>query len=110
MAAGLGLAIVVAVVLMVVWVHRRRERAEEMERVPHRSTGTDNNNGSKAWIEATNHREARGKKGRKEKEKNGLKKKKGKDAGKRRREPLGEDAIRLRSVACSVPKEGVQTT
>ncbi|XP_041963485.1 neurogenic locus notch homolog protein 1 isoform X1 [Alosa sapidissima] len=98
---GLGLAVVVAVVLVVMWVRRRRrERAGESDRVRHRSTGTDNgknNNGSKAWIETASHRGERGK-DRREKEKNGLKKKKGKgkDTGKKRREPLGEDAIRLR--------------
>ncbi|KAL2084424.1 hypothetical protein ACEWY4_019942 [Coilia grayii] len=105
-AVGLGVMSLLAVVLVVVWVRRRRRRRrggarveeEERERVRHRSTGSDNNNGSKAWVEAGNLREERsGGKGRRGHEKNGglKKKKKAKETGKKRREPLGEDAIRL---------------
>ncbi|XP_030641512.1 neurogenic locus notch homolog protein 1 [Chanos chanos] len=97
-AVGLGLALVVIVVVSVIWRRRRRQRRGRGERVHHRSTVTENNNGSKAWTRRTNSREERGRGGR-ERDRNGLKKKKKeKESGKRRREPLGEDAIQLRTL------------
>jgi hypothetical protein len=88
------------VVLVLRRVRRRREEREGGgERVRHRSTVTENDSGAnvaKAWAQHTPHREQRGRTGR-EKGRNGIKKKKAKEAEKkRRREPLGEDALRLR--------------
>uniref|UniRef100_A0A4W5PJJ4 Uncharacterized protein n=1 Tax=Hucho hucho TaxID=62062 RepID=A0A4W5PJJ4_9TELE len=88
------------VVLVIRRVRRRRaEREGGGERVRHRSTVTEKDsvaNVAKAWAQHTPHREQRGRTGR-EKDRNGIKKKKAKEAEKkRRREPLGEDALRLR--------------
>ncbi|XP_035601795.1 neurogenic locus notch homolog protein 1-like isoform X1 [Oncorhynchus keta] len=99
-ATGLVLALVLMVVLVIRRVRRRREEREGGgERVRHRSTVTENDSGAnvaKAWAQHTPHREQRGRTGR-EKGRNGIKKKKAKEAEKkRRREPLGEDALRLR--------------
>ncbi|XP_076868481.1 neurogenic locus notch homolog protein 1 isoform X2 [Brachyhypopomus gauderio] len=97
-ASGMGVALAVVGVALLVWVRRRRRRRMGGERVRHRSTATDDNNGSKAWTRrsADQHKE-RSRRDR-EKDRNGAKKKKkkGKEAGKRRSEPLGEDAIRMR--------------
>ncbi|KAG9283744.1 hypothetical protein AMEX_G2546 [Astyanax mexicanus] len=93
-----GVVVALAVVGMVlVWLRRRRRRREGGERVRHRSTATENNNGSKAWSQrSADQHQGRGRSGR-EKDRNGMKKKKkGKELGKKRREPLGEDAIRMR--------------
>ncbi|CAB1333394.1 unnamed protein product [Coregonus sp. 'balchen'] len=108
MATGLVLALVLMVVLVIRRVRRRRAESAGGgggggggggERVRHRSTVTENDSGdhvAKAWAQHTPHREQRGRTGR-EKDRNGIKKKKAKEAEKkRRREPLGEDAIRLR--------------
>ncbi|KAI4881864.1 hypothetical protein NFI96_011952, partial [Prochilodus magdalenae] len=96
-ATGVAVALTVVAVVVLVWLRRRRGRREGGERVRHRSTATDDNNGSKAWTRrSTDQHEGRGRSGR-EKDRNGMKKKKkGKEMGKRRREPLGEDAIRMR--------------
>ncbi|XP_029593160.1 uncharacterized protein LOC115176911 isoform X4 [Salmo trutta] len=99
-ATGLVLALVLMVVLAIRRVRRRRaEREGGGERVRHRSTVTENDSGAnvaKAWAQHTPHREQRGRTGR-EKDRNGIKKKKAKEAEKkRRRDPLGEDDIRLR--------------
>ncbi|XP_067303866.1 neurogenic locus notch homolog protein 1 [Pseudorasbora parva] len=89
-AAGLGVALVLIVPLMFLWLKRRRKRREGGERIRHRSTVTE----SKAWIRRSE--ENRSRSGR-DKDRNGTKKsKKGKESGKRRKEPLGEDAIRMR--------------
>ncbi|XP_043087773.1 neurogenic locus notch homolog protein 1 [Puntigrus tetrazona] len=93
-ATGLGLAAAVIITVLFLWLKRRRQRREGGERVRHRSTLTDSNNGSKAWSRRSE--EKRSRSGR-EKDRNGTKKnKKGKESGKRRKEPLGEDAIRMR--------------
>ncbi|KAK2903602.1 hypothetical protein Q8A67_008315 [Cirrhinus molitorella] len=93
-ATGLGVAAVVIITVVFLWLKRRRQRREGGERVRHRSTVTDSNNGSKAWTRRSE--EKRSRSGR-DKDRNGMKKnKKGKDSGKRRKEPLGEDAIRMR--------------
>ncbi|XP_052002560.1 neurogenic locus notch homolog protein 1-like isoform X2 [Xyrauchen texanus] len=90
-ATGVAVAVIIAVVFL--WLKKRRKRRECGERVRHRSTVTDNNNGSKAWMRRADHQEKRGR----EKDRNGIKKKKkGKELGKRRKEPVGEDAIRMR--------------
>ena len=97
-AVGLTLALALAVVLVTRKVRRSRTEREVGERVRHRSTVTDNGEGgAKTWAQHTPHRERRGRVGR-EKDRNGMKKKKkAKEAEKkRRREPLGEDAIRMR--------------
>lgn len=93
-AAGLGVAAAVIITVVFLWLKRRRQRRERGERVRHRSTVTDSNNGSKAWSRRSE--EKRSRSGR-DKDSNGTKKnKKGKESGKRRKEPLGEDAIRMR--------------
>ncbi|XP_066537185.1 neurogenic locus notch homolog protein 1 isoform X2 [Hoplias malabaricus] len=96
-AMGVSVALLVVAVVMLVWVRRRRERREGGQRVRHRLTVTDDNNGSKAWTQRSNdQREARGRSAS-GKDRNGMKKKKkGKELGRKRREPLGEDAIRMR--------------
>ncbi|KAI7806267.1 neurogenic locus notch homolog protein 1 [Triplophysa rosa] len=89
-----GLAVAVAVIIAAVflWLKRRRHRREDGERVRHRSTATDGNNGGKAWTRRADQQEKRGRR-----EKDSLKKKKkGNDLGKSRKEPLGEDSIRMR--------------
>ncbi|KAI2654893.1 hypothetical protein H4Q32_017175 [Labeo rohita] len=92
-ATGLGVAAVMLITVVFLWLKKRRQRRGG-ERVRHRSTVTDSNNGSKAWTRRSE--EKRSRSGR-DKDKNGMKKnKKGKDSGKRRKEPLGEDAIRMR--------------
>ncbi|XP_064206829.1 neurogenic locus notch homolog protein 1 isoform X1 [Anguilla rostrata] len=97
-ATGLGLALAILAALLIRRARRRRESQEEGQRVQHRSTATDSGHRGQAWAQHTPHR---GERMRVEKE-NGnkgigiKKKKKGKENGKRRREPLGEDAIRLR--------------
>ncbi|XP_016319846.1 neurogenic locus notch homolog protein 1-like [Sinocyclocheilus anshuiensis] len=89
-----GVAAAVIITVVVLWLKRRRQRREGGERVRHRSTVTDSNNGSKAWTRRSE--EKRSRSGR-DKDRNGTKKnKKGKESGKRRKEPLGEDAIRMR--------------
>ncbi|XP_059424493.1 neurogenic locus notch homolog protein 1 [Carassius carassius] len=93
-AAGLGVAAAVIITVLFLWLKRRRQRRQRGERVRHRSTVTDSNNGSKAWTRRSE--EKRSRSGR-DKDRNGTKKnKKGKESGKRRKEPLGEDAIRMR--------------
>ncbi|XP_072548528.1 neurogenic locus notch homolog protein 1 isoform X2 [Salminus brasiliensis] len=97
-ATGMVVALAVVGLVVLVWFRRRRARREGGGRVRHRSTATDNNNGSKAWTQrSANQHEGRSRSER-EKDRNGMKKKKkkGKELGKKRREPLGEDAIRMR--------------
>ncbi|KAJ8398370.1 hypothetical protein AAFF_G00426250 [Aldrovandia affinis] len=100
MTTGLGLALAIFVAMLVRRARLRREAREAGQRVRHRSTVTDSGHQGQAWAQHTPHREERtsmekenGNKGIR----NGIKKKKkGKENGKKRREPLGEDAIRLR--------------
>lgn len=93
-ATGLGVAAAVIITVVFLWLKTRRQRREGGERVRHRSTVTDSNNGSKAW---TRHSEEKRSRSGRDKDRNGTKKnKKGKESGKRRKEPLGEDAIRMR--------------
>ncbi|XP_051999900.1 neurogenic locus notch homolog protein 1-like [Xyrauchen texanus] len=91
-ASGLAVAVAVIILVLILWLKKRRQRREGGERVRHRSTVTDSNNGSKAWMRRADHQEKRGR----EKDKNGIKKKKAKESGKRRKEPVGEDAICMR--------------
>lgn len=64
----------------------------------HRSTATDSNGESKDWTQCSSEQNKRNGRIAREKDRNGMKKKKkkGKDLGRKRREPLGEDAIRMR--------------
>lgn len=96
-AIGLLLVLPLAALLIVRRVRRQRAEREDSHRVRHRSTTTDNDPKSKALAPHTVHQEQRVRSIR-EKEKISLrKKKKAKEAEKkRRREPLGEDAIRMR--------------
>ncbi|XP_054637738.1 neurogenic locus notch homolog protein 1 isoform X2 [Dunckerocampus dactyliophorus] len=95
----LALALVVFLVMRRVRQQRReREGSASGPQVRHRSTATDNDDvKSKAWTPHGATQEPRVRSGR-EKDKMGLrKKKKAKEAEKRRRrEPLGEDAMRMR--------------
>uniref|UniRef100_A0A3Q3E882 Notch receptor, like n=1 Tax=Labrus bergylta TaxID=56723 RepID=A0A3Q3E882_9LABR len=95
-AIGLLLVLALAVFLVVRRVRRQRSEREDGHRVRHMSTITDNDPKSKAMTPHTAHQEQRVRASR-EKEKISLrKKKKAKEAEKkRRREPLGEDAIRM---------------
>ncbi|XP_034067391.1 neurogenic locus notch homolog protein 1 isoform X1 [Gymnodraco acuticeps] len=96
-AIGLLLVLALAVFLVVRRVRRRRAEREGGDRVRHRSTLTDNDQKPKALTPHGVQQEQRLRSSR-EKEKLSLrKKKKAKEAEKkRRREPLGEDAIRMR--------------
>ncbi|KAJ7985443.1 hypothetical protein DPEC_G00352090 [Dallia pectoralis] len=102
-ATGLVLVLVFAVVLVIRRVRRRRAERAGLgggERIRHRSVVSDDASragGARAWAQHTPHREHRDTAGR-EKDRNGVRKKKiAKEAEKRRRkEPLGEDAIRMR--------------
>ncbi|XP_033958969.1 neurogenic locus notch homolog protein 1 isoform X1 [Pseudochaenichthys georgianus] len=96
-AIGLLLVLALAVFLVVRRVRRRRAEREGGDRVRHRSTLTDNDEKPKALTPHGVQQEQRSRSSR-EKEKLSLrKKKKAKEAEKkRRREPLGEDAIRMR--------------
>ncbi|KAG8009815.1 Neurogenic locus notch-like protein 1 [Nibea albiflora] len=96
-AIGLPLALALVVFLVVRRVRQRRAEREDCNRVRHRSTVTDNDPKSKALALHGVHQEQRTRSSR-EKDKISLrKKKKAKEAEKkRRREPLGEDAIRMR--------------
>ncbi|XP_019734154.1 neurogenic locus notch homolog protein 1 [Hippocampus comes] len=101
-AMGLLLALALVVFLVVRRVRRQREGSGHRaggQRVSHRSTTTDGN--PKAWTATATQQEAKGRLARekdKDKDKTGLrKKKKPKETEKkRRREPLGEDAMRMR--------------
>ncbi|KAI1886074.1 hypothetical protein AGOR_G00210280 [Albula goreensis] len=99
-AAGLGLALVILVAMLVRRARHRREARQAGQRVRHRSTVTDSDHRGQSWSQHTEHREERTRTGKENGSRgirNGIKKKKkGKENGKRRREPLGEDAIRLR--------------
>lgn len=95
-AVGIGVALAVVVLAVLVRIWRRRQRREQGVR--HRSTATDNNVESKDWTQCSSEQNKRNGKIAREKDRNGMKKKKkkGKDLGRKRREPLGEDAIRMR--------------
>lgn len=95
-AIGLLLVLALVVFLVVRRVRQRRAEREGTSRVRHRSTLTDNDPKSKALTHMV-HQDQRIRTSR-EKDKISLrKKKKAKEAEKkRRREPLGEDAIRMR--------------
>ncbi|XP_071325684.1 neurogenic locus notch homolog protein 1 [Trachinotus anak] len=96
-AIGLLLLLPLVVFLVVRRVRQQRAESEGNSRVRHRSTVTDNNGKAKSWTPHAAHQEQRVRSSR-EKDKISLrKKKKAKEAEKkRRREPLGEDAIRMR--------------
>ncbi|XP_012733172.2 neurogenic locus notch homolog protein 1 isoform X2 [Fundulus heteroclitus] len=100
-AIAVGLLILLPLVGFLVMRRMRLQRSENngTVRVRHRPKVVNDNDGnrSKAWMQHTPHQEQRVQSSR-EKEKISLrKKKKAKEAEKkRRREPLGEDAIRMR--------------
>ncbi|XP_061632255.1 neurogenic locus notch homolog protein 1 [Phyllopteryx taeniolatus] len=102
-ATSMLLALALVIFLVVRRVRRQRRQREGGgpagggQRVSHRSTST--NGKPKGWTPNATQQEARGRPGQdRDKDKTGLrKKKKAKEAEKkRRREPLGEDAIRMR--------------
>lgn len=96
-AVGIGAALAVVALAVLVWLWRRWQRREQRDRVHHRSTVTDINGESKNWTQRSSEQNKRNGRIAREKDRNGMKKKKkGKDLGKKRREPLGEDAIRMR--------------
>ncbi|GAA6217270.1 neurogenic locus notch homolog protein 1 isoform X2 [Lates japonicus] len=97
LAIGLLLLLPLVVFLVVRRVRQRRTERESNGRVRHRSTVTENDGKAKSWAPHAVHQEQRVRSSR-EKDKISLrKKKKAKEAEKkRRREPLGEDAIRMR--------------
>ncbi|XP_016893389.1 neurogenic locus notch homolog protein 1 isoform X2 [Cynoglossus semilaevis] len=96
-AVALLLLLPLLVFLVVRRVRQQRVERESNDRVRHRSTVTDTESKTKGWAPRTAQQEQRVRTSR-EKEKISLrKKKKAKEAEKkRRREPLGEDAIRMR--------------
>ncbi|XP_023140219.2 neurogenic locus notch homolog protein 1 [Amphiprion ocellaris] len=98
-AIAIGLLLVLPLVVFLVVRRVRQQRAERdgNERVRQRPKATDTDGKAKAWIPHAAHQEQRVRSSR-EKDKISLrKKKKAKEAEKkRRREPLGEDAIRMR--------------
>ncbi|XP_027868291.1 neurogenic locus notch homolog protein 1 isoform X2 [Xiphophorus couchianus] len=100
-AIAVGLLILIPLVVFLVMRKMRLQRSENngSVRVRHRSkvANDDDSSKSKAWMQHTPHQEQRVRYSR-EKDKISLrKKKKYKEAEKkRRREPLGEDAIRMR--------------
>ncbi|XP_056142048.1 neurogenic locus notch homolog protein 1 [Lampris incognitus] len=98
-AVGLGLILALVVFLVVRRIRQRQVDSESEDRVRHRSTLTnrEKDGDAKAWTMHKHQQEQRARSGR-EREKNSLrKKKKVKEAEKkRRREPLGEDAMRMR--------------
>uniref|UniRef100_A0A3Q1GXW8 Notch receptor, like n=1 Tax=Acanthochromis polyacanthus TaxID=80966 RepID=A0A3Q1GXW8_9TELE len=97
-AIAIGLLLVLPLVVFLVVRRVRQQRAERdgNERVRQRPKATDTDGKAKAWIPHAAHQEQRVRSSR-EKDKISLrKKKKAKEAEKkRRREPLGEDAIRM---------------
>ncbi|KAM3615052.1 uncharacterized protein V6R79_022791 [Siganus canaliculatus] len=97
LAVGLLLVLVLVLFLVVRRVRQQRAEREAGNRVRHRSTVTDSEPKSKGLASHVTHQEQRVRTS-KEKDKISLrKKKKAKEAEKkRRREPLGEDAIRMR--------------
>ncbi|KAK9514273.1 hypothetical protein VZT92_027752 [Zoarces viviparus] len=99
-AVAIGLLLVLALVafLLVRRVRQRRALREGGDRVRHRSTVTDNDPKSKAALAPHAANQEQRVRSSRDKEKISLrKKKKAKEAEKkRRREPLGEDAIRMR--------------
>ncbi|KAL3980212.1 methionyl aminopeptidase [Sarotherodon galilaeus] len=96
-AIGLLLLLPLVVILVVRRVRQQRAKRNGTDRVQHRSKVTDSDSKAKAWIQHATHQEQRVRTSR-EKDKISLKKKKkAKEAEKkRRREPLGEDAMRMR--------------
>ncbi|XP_053468150.1 neurogenic locus notch homolog protein 1 isoform X1 [Ictalurus furcatus] len=105
-AVGIGVALAVVATAVLVWFWRRRQRREQGDhhrRVHHRSTATDSNGGNKDWTQCSTEQNKRNGRIAREKDRNGMKKKKkGKDLRKKRREPLGEDAIRIRPLKKSL--------
>ncbi|XP_034030174.1 neurogenic locus notch homolog protein 1 [Thalassophryne amazonica] len=96
-AIGLVLVLVLVVLFVMRRVRQQQAERESSNRVRHRSTATDHNSNSKTWTQPTAQQEQRVRSSR-DKDRIGLrKKKKAKEAEKkRRREPLGEDAVRMR--------------
>ncbi|KAF5888955.1 neurogenic locus notch protein 1-like, partial [Clarias magur] len=103
-AVGIGVALAVVGLAILVWIWRRRHRREHGDRVHHRSTATDNNSESKSWTQRSSEENKTNGRIVREKGRNDMKKKKkkGRDLGKKRREPLGEDAIRMRPLKKTV--------
>lgn len=97
-AVGIGVALAVVALTVLVWRWRRQQRTAQGSRVHHRSIVTDNIGEGKDWTQCSSEQNKRNGRIAREKDRNGMKKKKkkGKDLGKKRREPLGEDAIRMR--------------
>ncbi|XP_076006443.1 neurogenic locus notch homolog protein 1 isoform X1 [Genypterus blacodes] len=101
-AVAIGLVLVVALVVLLVIRRVRQQRAERDggDRARHRPTvaATDNEANAKAWAQHAAAQQEQRVRVSREKDRIGLrKKKKAKEAEKkRRREPLGEDAIRMR--------------
>nr|XP_020465333.1 neurogenic locus notch homolog protein 1-like isoform X1 [Monopterus albus] len=97
MAVGLLLVLALVVFLLVRKVRRQKAEREGNVRVRHRSTVTENDGKAKVWTPHPAHHEQRVRSSREKEKINLRKKKKAKEAEKkRRREPLGEDAIRMR--------------
>lgn len=98
-AVAIGLLLVLALVVVLVARRVRQQRAdrESSDRVRPHSVATNNEGKAKTWTSHSAHQDHRVRTSR-DKDKIGLrKKKKTKEAEKkRRREPLGEDAIRMR--------------
>uniref|UniRef100_A0A3Q0QXI3 Notch receptor, like n=1 Tax=Amphilophus citrinellus TaxID=61819 RepID=A0A3Q0QXI3_AMPCI len=96
LAIGLLLVLPLVVFLVVRRVRLKRAKRDSTDRVQQRSKVSDSDSKAKAWIQHATHQEQRVRSSR-EKEKISLKKKKkAKEAEKkRRREPLGEDAMRI---------------
>ncbi|XP_041844787.1 neurogenic locus notch homolog protein 1 isoform X2 [Melanotaenia boesemani] len=99
-AIAIGLLLLMPLVVFLVMRRVRQQRAESNRsvRVRHRSKVTDSDDSkAKGWIQHATHQDQRVRSSR-EKDKISLrKKKKAKEAEKKkRREPLGEDAIRMR--------------
>ncbi|XP_069571108.1 neurogenic locus notch homolog protein 1 [Brachyistius frenatus] len=97
-AIGLLLVLPLVVFLAVRRVRRRRAERNCSDRPRHRSKATEQDGKPKAWVPHAAQQEQQRVRTSREKEKLSLrKKKKAKEAEKkRRREPLGEDAIRMR--------------
>lgn len=97
-AVGVGVALAVVALAVLGWVWRRRQRREQGDRVHHRSTATEDTGESKDWTQCSSEQNKRNGKKARGKDRNDIKKKKkkGKELGRKRREPLGEDAIRMR--------------
>lgn len=104
-AVGVLVSLMLVALAVLVWIRRRRgrNRRQPGERVRHRTSATDRDEEeSKAWTQHVPERSAGSARGpRGTTDRNGVKQKKkknkkGKEFGKKRREPLGEDAVRMK--------------